>query len=191
MCSKYYYLGAWYQLDFKISLPKVLMLTLMIFRNTITLMNSSGKCFRVAHTVLCLGPQRETQNFTAPSTVCLLVITSRLLLWALAACSYWEAPTSSEICFCFWVAFVSDWNHHLHMCPRQKPKQYLVFPTASSSPCAQHPLSRSVTIQSKYPLLICLWDFPSPHSLHLYKANPMRIISSLLKTCFTLLGTLL
>lgn len=159
MCSKYYYLGAWYQLDFKIFLPKVLMLTLMIFRNMITLMNSSGKCFRVAHTVLCLGPQRETQNFTAPSAVCLLVITSRLLLQALAACSYWKVPTPSDH---FWVAFVSDWNHHLHMSPSQKPKQYLVFPTASSSPCAQHPPSRLVTIQSKYTLLIWLWDFPSP-----------------------------
>ena len=144
------------------------MLTLMIFRNMLTLMNSSAKCFGVARTVLCLGPSWETRNFMALYTVWLRVITSRLLLLALS-CGMFRLGTPNLLQNVLLLLYphVSDWNHHLHICPSQKPEHYLTFPTASSSSCTQHPPSQSVTILSKYALLICLWDFPSPYLLHL------------------------
>lgn len=106
---------------------------------------------------------------------------------SVVACLDKEAPTFSEMCSCFCVPYVSDWNHHAHTCPSQKPERYLILPTACSSTCTQHPPSQPVTILSNYTLLICLWDFPSPHLLHLHKTTLIRIIISLLlNTCYTL-----
>lgn len=124
-------------------------------------------------------------------TICLLVISSYLLLLAPQS---WHVPTRmppsfSEMCSCFCIPYLSDWNHHLHMCPSWKPEHLLIFLTAFSSTCTQNLPSWSITILSNYTLLVCLWDWPPPYWFHLYTTSLGRlIISCLLNTCYSQLA---